>query len=70
MAKAKLQCRIRYDENYRDTGKEYYVFETKWTTEEEWGLDTAFPVKDDMISYQALTRVRETMKLGIEIIWR
>ena len=73
--KPKLECRIRYEENWAGRG-EYYVFENKWTDEEGWGLDSAFPLvsyedgnlvvgKGDMLNYQALTKVRELMKLGI-----
>jgi len=61
---ARLECRIRYEEDWKGQG-EYYIFENKWTNEEEWGLDTAFALKDDRISYEALTKVRELMKMGI-----
>lgn len=60
-----LVCRIRYEENYRDDG-EHYIFENKWTDEETWGLDTAFKLIDDRISYQALTKIREMQRNGIE----
>lgn len=66
----KLECRIRYDENYMNNG-EHYVFENKWTNEEEWGLDTAFKLYDhdgkkgDLINYQALTKIRDLRKMGI-----
>jgi len=73
--KPRLECRIRYDENWCDRG-EYYVFENKWTDEEGWGIDSAFPLcsyddgklvvgKGDLVNYQALTKVRELLKLGI-----
>lgn len=68
MAKAKLQCRIRYEDK-GDKG-EWFIFENKWTTEDEWGLDIAFKCEDDKISYQALTKVRELLRQGIEIIWK
>ena len=57
--------RIRYVEDYEGHG-EAYVFEGKWTNDNEWSLDTAFYLKDDMISYQALTKVRELMRNGTE----
>ena len=74
--KPRLECRIRYEENWSGQG-EYYVFENKWTDEEGWGLDCAFPLvsyddgklvvgKGDLLNYQALTKVRELMKLGIQ----
>ena len=59
-----LEARIRYCENWNGKG-EHYVVETKWTHEEEWGLDTAFPLRDDNIHYTALTKVRELMNMGI-----
>jgi len=70
MSKPRLQCRIRYVKNWLDKG-EYYVFENKWTNEPdtEWGLDTAYQLVDDRISYQALTKIRDLMRLGIEVIW-
>ena len=60
----KLECRIRYEENWRGEG-EYFIFECKFADEDEWGLDTAFKCEDDRISYQALTKIRELMKMGI-----
>ena len=68
--KNQLECRIRYVENWNGQG-EYFVFENKWTDEDEWGLDTAFKLLDygegkgNVISYQALTKIRELQKLGI-----
>lgn len=73
--KPKLECRIRYDKNWNGEG-EHYVFENKWTNEEGWGLDSAFPLvsyedgklvrgKGDLLNYQALTKIRELRKLGI-----
>lgn len=65
MKKAKYEVRIRYDEDWKGEG-EYFVFEGKWTNEQEWGLDTAFKLIDDRISYQALTKIRELKRLGID----
>lgn len=65
-----LEVRIRYVEDWDGQG-EYFVFENKWTNEDEWGLDTAFKLLDyngkkgEVVSYQALTKIRELMKLGI-----
>lgn len=63
----RLEARIRYDEKFTCGGEtnEAYVFELKHTTEDEWGLDTAFVLKDDRLSYQALTKIRELGKMGI-----
>lgn len=71
MAKNKLQCRIRYEEDWNGQG-EYFIFENKWTNEDHWGLDTAFKLRDSetekgaLIHYTALTKIRELQNLGIE----
>lgn len=66
MKRNKVVGRIRYVEDYRDIG-EAYCFEIK--SEGEWGLDTAFRMIDDMISYQALTKIREWQRNGVEFHW-
>ena len=73
--KKRFQERIRYDENWNDEG-EHFVFEGKWTDEDEWSLDSAFKLfdykngdyfeKGSLINYQALTKIRELMKCGTE----
>lgn len=71
MAKDKLEGRIRYEENWNGLG-EYFIFETKWASEKEWGLDTAFKLLDYkgeqgvVMSYRTLTKVREWANLGID----
>lgn len=71
MKKNKLECRIRYVEDWRGNG-EHYLFENKWTNETEWGLDTAFKLLDYgeekgvVMSYQVLIKIRNMKKLGIE----
>ena len=71
MSKQKLQGRIRYVEDWNGQG-EYFVFETKWSNEQDWGLDTAFKLLDYgdekgvVLNYTALTKIREWQKLGIE----
>lgn len=65
MKKAKYEVRIRYDEDWNGQG-EHFVFEGKWTFGTEWELDTAFKLIDNMISYQALTKIRQLKKLGID----
>lgn len=57
---------MRYVEIGHNDG-EYYVFEIKWSDEEEWGLEMCVPVDHDMIHYTALTCVREWIKNGVEI---
>lgn len=60
----RYECRIRYDEDWNGRG-ECFVFEGKWTDEDEWGLDTAYALIDDKISYEALTKIRELMRNGV-----
>jgi len=70
MAKDRLECRIRYVKDFHGWG-EHFVFESKWTNEKEWGLDTAFKLLPDengennLLSYKALTKIRELQRLGI-----
>ncbi len=59
-----LVCRIRYEEDFCGRG-EYFVFETKWSDEDGWGLDTAFPIREGRIHYTALTKIRELQSLGV-----
>ena len=69
---AKLQGRIRYEENWNGRG-EYFVYETKWSNEKEWGLDTAFNLLDygeekgAVVRYEAVTKIREWMRQGVEV---
>ena len=79
----KMVGRIRYVEDWHGEG-EAFVFEWKWSDEDEnqWSLDSAFfliSVKDgelvygegDLIHYEALTKIREWRKQGIDIIsWK
>lgn len=83
MAKRKLQCRIRYEENWNERG-EYFIFENKWTDEDSWGLDSAFPLLDyrgedgtvleqdkgAVLHYTALTKIRELQNMGIEFYFK
>lgn len=64
MSKARLEGRIRYAEDWNGRG-EHFVFETKWSNEKEWGLDTAYRLIDDNLHYTALTKIREWQRLGI-----
>lgn len=71
MGKRKLQGRIRYEENWNDWG-EHYIFEIKWSDEDEWGLEVAYKLLDykdhkgAVLNYEALTKVREWMRLGVD----
>ena len=62
----KPECRIRYCEKDQD-GYECYIFEIRQSGEEEYGFSKSFRLIDDRISYQALTEIRELMKLGYKI---
>ena len=67
---AKLQGRIRYEEDWKEVkqGGEWYLFEIFREDTQDWGLDTAFPLKyeGEYIHYTALTKIREWQNLGIE----
>ena len=65
MKNEKLEARIRYEEDWNGMG-EHFVYELKRADEDEWGLDSAFKLIDDRLSYQALTKIREYMRLGID----
>ena len=60
------ECRIRYCERDRD-GDECYIFEIRQKSNEEFRFSKSFRLIDDRLSYQALTEVRELMKLGYNI---
>lgn len=63
------QCRIRYEENYNGRG-EHFIFEIK--KGDDWGLDKAFKLigdNADLISYQALTEIRDLQDLGFEVFF-
>lgn len=63
MAKKKVRGRIKYYREYnfgtpeKPDLKEAYAFEIEHE-DGEFGLDTVFPLKDDMIHFQALTMIR------------
>ena len=70
----KQQYRIRYVKNWHDDG-EYYLFEWKWPDEPdtEWTLDCGCKLfdykgeKGALVSYQAITKIRELLRNGISI---
>lgn len=63
MAKKKVRGRIKYYKEYNfgtpehPNFKEAYAFEIE-NEDGKFGLDTAFPLVDDMVHYQALTMIR------------
>ena len=66
-----FEGRIRYVEDWNGRG-EYFLFENKWTNEEEWGLEIAFKLLDygdekgEVVNYRALTTIREWQRLGMK----
>lgn len=62
--------RIRYVEDWHGEG-EHFLFEGKQSDEDAWGLDTAFKLfdlngeKGVLVHYQALTKIRELIKMRI-----
>ena len=73
-----LEGRIRYEENYNGQG-EYFIYELKWSDEDEWGLDIAFKLRDtevdgvvykgELVHYQAITKIREWKRCGVREIY-
>lgn len=59
-------CRIRYCEKDQH-GHECFIFEIRQNDEEEYGFSKSFRLIDDRISYQALTEIRELIRLGYDI---
>lgn len=74
MKERKIIGRIRYQNKKlteHDPYDEYYVFEIHVENDPEWGanewsLECAFPLKDDMIHYTALTQIRKWQQLGVD----
>lgn len=82
--KRKQIGRIRYDENFHGGG-EHFVFEWKWNDEPNtaWSMECAFALLElsdgklnvgkgngELINYQALTKVREWLKMGMDIYFK
>lgn len=59
-------CRIRYCEKDQD-GDECFIFEIRQSDEKEYGFSKSFRLIDDRISYQALTEIRQLIRLGYRI---
>ena len=60
--------RCRYEADWNGKG-EHFIFEGRWTDDDDWGLDMAVPVKNDMIHYTALTKIRELMRQDVEFFF-
>ena len=65
--KEKLECRIRYVEDWCGNG-EHFVFENKWPDDEEWGLDSAFPICE--IKDRAYENPRATQYGSKRTVWK
>lgn len=63
MAKIKMAGRIRYVEDYMGYG-EYFLFELK-NGNDDWRLETAYHLVNDMIPYEALSHICKWQTLGI-----
>lgn len=64
-------ARVTYEEHSQFCdGKEAYVIYIDPHRKNDWGMDMAFPLVNDMVSYQLVTKIRELMKQGYEVIWR
>ena len=69
--KDKLVGRIRYEEDWNGRG-EHFIFENKWSNEDEWGLECAFKLLDygdekgAVVSYKAITLIRQWKELGVD----
>ena len=67
MKKNQVEGRIYYEENWNGEG-EFFIFEVKRADEPEteWGLQTAYPLKNDMIHYTALTTIRHWIDTEVD----
>lgn len=61
----KLEGRVRYEENWRGEG-EYFIFEIKWTNENEWGLESAYPCVDDKVHWSVIHHFKKWKHLDID----
>ena len=65
MAKVdKLRGRIRYEENFMNEG-EYFIFEIKWDSEKEWGLETAYKCVDNKVNWEVIAHFKKWKQLGV-----
>ena len=61
-----MQAVIRYC----DCGeKEYFTFYIRMNEDDDWELESAFPIVDDMIHYTCLTKVRELQHYGYKVFF-
>lgn len=67
MAKAKLEARFRFEENFMGTGDKYLVVENRHNKNDSWGLDKAFLVKGDMIPVAVLETLVWYSDMGCKV---
>ena len=65
------RARVAYEEKsqYADSGEAYVIYLDTGRSG-DWGMSVACPLKENMVSYQLVTQIRELMRLGYEIIWK
>ena len=64
-------ARVAYEEKsqYCDGGEAFVIYlDTERTG--DWGMSVACSIKDERVSYQLVTQIRELMRLGYEIHWK
>ena len=63
--------RVAYEEKSRYCdGGEAYVIYLDPERNGDWGMSVACALKDDRVSYQLVTNIRQLMDLGYDIIWK
>ena len=58
-------CRVRYQKT--EDGSEAYVFEERRADEEEYHFAVLYPMVNDTVSFQAVTQIREYLRMGYDI---
>jgi len=68
---ARPLARVAYEEKsgYCDGGEAYVIYLDP-ERNGDWGMSVACALKENMVSYQLVTQIRELMRLGYEIIWK
>ena len=63
-------ARVAYEEHskYCDGGEAYVIY-LDTERKGDWGMSVACPLRDDRVSYQLVTQIRQLMHLGYEIRW-
>ena len=69
MERKYLMGRVRWVENYADRLGEHFLYEIKWNDQDEWCLDAAVPIINDLVHYTAVTILREWAKRGVVLTY-